>query len=294
MVNPVYTVRLENLRVEAVLDSGFTGRMEFSDEVHAHAYYELVLAAEGRVWVEPDRVAPLLLEEGQICLLPPGIYHRIRPAEENSGKLAVRFQCGQEGRGQLYRPATEALNHCREAVRLAEPKRLCHILQELRQELQTRGIAQELLLQNILSQCFFLLLRQLMPEENTDAANETGEDPARLLQIEDFLLQNFHEPITEQTLAAYMHLSKRQVSRVLAQSYGKSFRTLLVELRLQQAARLLTETTLPVEQVASQVGYTSLSGFYAAFRKAYCTTAGNYRKTAKTRHNSDKGTQCAE
>lgn len=57
-----------------------------------------------------------------------------------------------------------------------------------------------------------------------------------------------------------------------------TFREKLVELRMTLAAHLLATTDLPVETVAEQVGYRSLSGFFIAFRSRYGTGASEYRR----------------
>ena len=137
-------------------------------------------------------------------------------------------------------------------------------------------------LQNLLQQIFLLLIDQLSAHRETQMAPDIPRDPVRRLQLEEYLGENFRNPITEEALAHHMHLSKRQISRVLMEFYGKSFRKLLVEMRLQEAARLLRQTSLPIEEIAAQVGYTSVSGFYTAFRKTHGTTAGNYRKIHKS------------
>ena len=75
-----------------------------------------------------------------------------------------------------------------------------------------------------------------------------------------------------------MHISKRQLSRVLRQLYGTSFRKLLIDVRMSRAVQLLDTTELPAEEIAAQVGYHSVSGFYDAFRKKYGMPVGSYRK----------------
>lgn len=275
--NPVYTVHLEDLRLEVVLDSGFLAGLSFSDEIHAHAYYELILALQDGVRIEVSRQPGFLLQAGQACLIPPGIYHRATAAQPHAGKLAVRFHDAREGRGSLYQPLSKALENCHCPIALGDQPMLHRTLLELRRELQDPQLGQELFLQSLLQQSFLLLFRQLSAEyAGADTAREEG-DAARRLQLEDFLSRKFHLPITQQDLSEHMHLSRRQTSRILQKIYGKSFRSLLVEIRLQRAAQLLAETGLPVDQVAQRCGYTSLSGFYDAFRKTYGTTAGQYR-----------------
>ena len=275
--NLTYTVKLEDLRIEAVLDSGFLGDLSFSDEVHAHAYYELVWAVAGSIRIESPQSATVQLCVGEVCLIPSGFYHRVRADEEGSGKLAVRFHCTKAGKGCLYQNFFGALSQQHTPLFLGNQPQFCLCLQTLRRELCTPDLAQAPYLQSLLVQLFCLLMRQL-PTDVQSHSPVTEEDLSRRLQLEEYLQQNFHAPITEAIAAEYMHLSKRQLSRVIREIYGKSFRHLLIDIRLHYAAQLLTETDLPVEEIALRAGYTSLSGFYDAFRKYSGSTAGQYRK----------------
>jgi AraC-like DNA-binding protein len=79
-------------------------------------------------------------------------------------------------------------------------------------------------------------------------------------------------------LAKKMNISKRQLSRILKQLFGTSFRQLLIDVRLNRAAQLLIETDASAEEIAAAVGYTSMSGFYSAFKDRFSISVGRYRK----------------
>ena len=278
--NPVISARLDDIRFEAVLDNGFIGDYSFSGDIHSHTYYELILAARGGVWIEPANQSPLYLQEGQACLLMPGIYHQVYAADSTSKKLAIRFHYTREGAGSLFPLLDHALQCCKIPVLIGNSQ-LHPVFLNLQQQLHSVSVTRALFLQNLLQQAFLLLIDQLSAHTDPEATPAVSQDSTRRLQLEEYLEENFRNPITEEDLARHMHLSKRQVSRVLRGFYGKSFRKLLVEMRLQEAARLLRRTDLPVEEIAVRVGYTSLSGFYTAFRKMHGKAVGNYRKMHK-------------
>ncbi|MGB0774601.1 MAG: helix-turn-helix domain-containing protein [Akkermansiaceae bacterium] len=56
----------------------------------------------------------------------------------------------------------------------------------------------------------------------------------------------------------------------------------LVNLRINEAARLLRETSMPIKEIAQRVGYGSAVAFHNAFRKARQETPGSYRKNHRT------------
>jgi len=49
-------------------------------------------------------------------------------------------------------------------------------------------------------------------------------------------------------------------------------------MKMKEAARLLSETLLPVKAVAQKVGFTQPSNFHRSFVKVYKTTPRQFRK----------------
>ncbi|RKQ23759.1 AraC family transcriptional regulator [Mediterraneibacter sp. gm002] len=66
-------------------------------------------------------------------------------------------------------------------------------------------------------------------------------------------------------------------SLILKKYRGKSFQQYLIEVRMKYAKQLLEQTTLPVKQIAQQVGYENVSHFYHLFEKYYGKTPKEVR-----------------
>ncbi|RGH37913.1 AraC family transcriptional regulator [Firmicutes bacterium AM41-5BH] len=66
-------------------------------------------------------------------------------------------------------------------------------------------------------------------------------------------------------------------SLILKKYRGKSFQQYLIEVRMNYAKQLLEQTTLPVKQIAQQVGYENVSHFYHLFEKYYGKTPKEVR-----------------
>jgi AraC-like DNA-binding protein len=67
-------------------------------------------------------------------------------------------------------------------------------------------------------------------------------------------------------VARELHVSARTLKRKLAE-YGATYSTLLDEIRLRDALRLLEGTRLPVDEIAARVGYTDRANFTRAFKR---------------------------
>ncbi|MFA5939752.1 MAG: AraC family transcriptional regulator ligand-binding domain-containing protein [Sinimarinibacterium sp.] len=78
------------------------------------------------------------------------------------------------------------------------------------------------------------------------------------------------------TIAARLHISSRTLKRRL-QQHGVSFQQLVNEARQRDAVRLLKETSLSIEQIAEQLGYSEASNFVRAFRRMTGRTPSEVR-----------------
>ncbi len=85
---------------------------------------------------------------------------------------------------------------------------------------------------------------------------------------------------TLETLARELGISARQLRRAIRQEFGVSPVELAQTRRLLLAKQLLTETKLPMIDVALASGFASLRRFNALFRSHYSMTPSRIRRTA--------------
>jgi AraC family transcriptional regulator, regulatory protein of adaptative response / methylphosphotriester-DNA alkyltransferase methyltransferase len=83
-------------------------------------------------------------------------------------------------------------------------------------------------------------------------------------------------------LARRVATSRRQLQRSFTEAGETSFRTYLQRIRMERAAELLRTGTLPVNQVASAVGYRQPAQFAKAFRRHHGTPPSAFRDAAGT------------
>lgn len=285
LVDLVLSARIDDVHIRTVLDTGFVNLFKMTGDTHAHAYYELLVAVDTDFFVDLSDGRELRILPGAVCLMPPGIYHRTRKAEEHSRMLALRFDCTREGVGKTYDIVCRGLLRRSSAELLPDCDHLCAGVRKLAGELGCGQLGEMAYVESLLVQIYIELFRRLC--EGLEGASgrqkqKINELDMRRLRIEEYFFNHYSENVVAEDLAREMNLSRRQLGRVLEKTYGMGFRKLLVEARLQHAAQLLRESDLPVATVAAQVGYTSLSGFYTAFAEKFGTSAAKYRKKSGT------------
>ena len=76
-------------------------------------------------------------------------------------------------------------------------------------------------------------------------------------------------------------LSGSHFQRLYKKHFGKSFTEELIIFRIDRAKYLLRNTSMPVQQVAEECGYTNCAHFMRQFRERENMSAGQYRKAEK-------------
>ena len=94
-----------------------------------------------------------------------------------------------------------------------------------------------------------------------------------------YLAQNYSDPELSLTdLCHYLGFSCSYFSTLFKQKTGLNYSHYITSLRLEQAARLLTDTDDTALSIGYQVGYSAPNYFSRAFKKFYGISPSRYRK----------------
>ena len=93
-----------------------------------------------------------------------------------------------------------------------------------------------------------------------------------------FLLENFDRAITLEELSRHLHVSIPTCNRLLNKSVGKTFKSLLIEMRINHACLQLVDTDRPIIEIAQASGFSNLSNFNRRFKAVTNATPTSYRK----------------
>lgn len=126
---------------------------------------------------------------------------------------------------------------------------------------------------------------RLAPLEAVSRASTDRLPPARpaVLRAIDFMRAESHRPIGTDQVAEAAGMSRRTLERVFNADLGRTVHDYFVELRVQNACRLLRQTDLPLEDVSLNSGYTSLPSFMRMFAARMGSTPREYREHCKRR-----------
>lgn len=247
---------------DALLD----GRYRWSSKRHCHADYELHLILDGSCIVHIE-TGQYTLQPGNALLIAPGQYHQPLETSENFHRLCICFSLSQ---GELSRALAQVVPSC-EVLTMEFQEAAQGILREL----ASPSPFGSTLLHGYLEQLLVMLLRKLKIAPRSTPSPMASD--LRTAVIDEYFESHITD-CSEAELAKSLHLSTRQLSRVLQRDYGMSFRQKRTGARMDYAGFLLRTTKQSIGEVCTTVGYQSEAVFYRNFKAHFGLSPQQYRK----------------
>ena len=91
-------------------------------------------------------------------------------------------------------------------------------------------------------------------------------------------MQMHYQTVTLSKLALAFNYSERQVIRIFKKNTGKGFSELLTEIRMNKAIQLLKNKDIPINGIASMLGYSSTYYFNKVFLETFTFSPESFRK----------------
>lgn len=253
---------------------------------HTHNYIEIIYMCNGTTTHLINNRTPIVLETGDFLFLNQNVTQEIMPASHDD--IAVNFFVLPEFFDKLF-PMVEEETNLRSFLigSLKHEKSLVDYLHfQTHDVLPIQNLAENMIWSllnkqtnqhNIMQSTMGLLFLQLM--NYTDLMNQGSSNQFEQNMIFT-ALKYIDESYKEGTLAELSTILNQPtyyVSKLIKKHSGETFKSLLQNKRLNQAAELLENTQLPVEDIIGIVGYDNTSYFHRKFKEHYGVTPKTYR-----------------
>jgi transcriptional regulator GlxA family with amidase domain len=124
-----------------------------------------------------------------------------------------------------------------------------------------------------------LFLRRSGNQAQFSAALQRQEkEPPRLRDISTFVVDHIDEPMLVERIARRTGMSPRTLSRWCREHLGESPAALVRRLRVDEARRLLEETSLPLKDITARTGLGDASTLWRVFTQRLGVTPAAYRQ----------------
>ena len=243
-------------------------------ETHYHSAVEIVLVEKGEaVYTLPDRTC--IVSAGQVLILPPQCAHACshKPGTQRYVFLFEPHIFGSLRDLSVYAQRLSQSSYLEDDTVYRREVR--DLLLQAAETFQARKPMWN-------SLCYSLLIRLYSVLGREWAQQSAGPEPVNIdseimNSVLSYIGQHYGEKIHLDDAAAFSGFSKYYFSRAFKKYFGVTFTDYLTRCRLEAAMKLLTQTRMPIRQVAEQSGFGSVATFNRIFRAAMSCTPSRYR-----------------
>lgn len=252
-------------------------------DTHFHQEVELVYVMEGelRLYVMEREYH---LKRGDICVINSNEEHRIETQGEiTTAHLFITYS--------LIRSVYNGVSSFFFCNSTSEDDERYEKLRELLNQLLKRKMfcekeAEEEQHEYEYLSVFYKVLGYLTSNFIKKAKTDAGmsmqqKSQMRTLQINEYIMNNYNQPISLKSLADTLYLSEGYLSRYFKKIYNMSFSAYLRQVRLSHAMSELLYTDKAILQIALDNGFSSISFFNKVFKEEYGKSPSHIRNSAK-------------
>ena len=135
---------------------------------------------------------------------------------------------------------------------------------------------------NILDCLMTLILCELINVFENDLSHEKKDSAETAVGPIIRYIEHNYNTCTLKSTARFFNMHPNYLSVYLKKYTGLTYKKLIQKQRIRQAANLLKNSSLSVEDISFHVGYSNINFFYQKFREEYECTPGEYRTLLET------------
>jgi AraC-like DNA-binding protein len=251
---------------------------------HRHNYVEVIYMIQGST-THLINHQKYILQEGDILFLSPSSLQEIEPAAQDD--IAVNFMIRPSFFDSIFTilPAEETplrsfLIQCikgtdNRGCLLFHTKDIIPI-ENLLENLIWNMMTDEPNRRSLNEMTMGLLLINLMNHSEKAEILDQSYDNQLVLKLLQYIEQNYQNASLEE-FAQREKTDLYTISRFIKHKTGHTYKELLTDKRMKQAAFLLKNTPLTIDEISLHIGYENTSFFHRLFKRYYGMTPRQYR-----------------
>ncbi len=249
----------------------------FGEHRHADMEFNYCISGDFDIIIDKNLYH---IKAGEIAVISPMVSHGI-PQSEYRGKRVLTVTLGASflkkhftrfSKNQFPSPVC-VLSDLSEAH-----KKLRLLLEESAELCDAQGENAELMLEGNLYKICAYLINQF----STEGAGEQNDTDLRMVEnIEkalELIYYHYAEPLTVEDAAIATGYGKSNFCKIFKLIAGDTFHNLLNRQRVENACGFLSETAMPISEIAQEVGFADAKTFCRVFKTILGITPGEYRR----------------
>ena len=214
----------------------------------------------------------LRLQEGRGYILPAGETLQLRPPEGVFEQLYIHFNSTLPGGIELFSFLDCPVEIDGDKLQEQQPKNWMDCFSPGKQQDVLGSLNQEALLR--------LLLNPFIAE-GVKKAPEKQDAMARFEKVITYIDMHYHKPIKVKKLADMAFLQPTYFSNTFAKHFGVAPQRYICQVRINKAQHMLEHSTMPIKEIAGEVGYDDELYFSRLFKNYVGIPPTVYRQQRK-------------
>ncbi|WP_462409538.1 AraC family transcriptional regulator [Neobacillus sp. Marseille-QA0830] len=256
--------------------------------MHIHQYIELIYVYQGKctVIMQEDEVN---LFEGGVIMIDKNTPHTIKQTTTSDIVIEMKVKHDYLSAGFLRRFTNKSIISQFLIDSLIDTRRANNYLffpyetksnvVGIMEHIMCEYFEKDVFTAEMIDAYLFILFTELIRHSNT-ITTQNDQNKHKDTIVLNFLkyIDDHFRDCSLTMMANHYKYHPNYISAVLKKATGKSFKDLLQNQRLNKAALYLTNTDLPIPDIAEEVGYSSVSFFYKKFNEVFHVTPKEYRE----------------
>ena len=257
--------------------------------LHNHNYVEIVYVAAGSCENLFEK-SSFPMKRGDVCILAPNAMHALSCTNDGSCILNMminrrffdkRFLSLLRG-GELLVEYLEGILFEREvSPYILFPTGEDALLQNIARAMLTETIHMPYAYERALALTIGQFLLQLVRDYEAEAIvpGKSGSSQNELIVGVLSYLSVHYNQVTLADTAKYFGYSPSYLSRIIREQTGKTFNTIIAQLQMEQAIRLMDSGARNLTEIAQEIGCFDTSHFNKKFKAAYGVSPRQYMES---------------
>lgn len=255
---------------------------------HRHIFFEMIYVLSGSC-IQHIGQEELLLKEGEFCLLAPDVTHSIGVFDASIViNILIRRSTFEDIFYDILRDTNKIalfFNHS-----LFANMQNTHLIFNTNKDPVLKDYVLNMFLEylnkakyyeKILNSELMILFGKLlqMYEDKIQYSPQTRKGNETCMYMITYI-EDHYQTVSLAKVAEHFHFSQAYCSRLIKEYTGKSFTSILQNIKFKKALSLLENSNISIAEISHLVGFENVEHFNRLFKKIYHLTPGQYRRTA--------------
>lgn len=273
-----------NLENKYELEVHWMRAMKLEDEwkikMHRHSSVEVHIVKEGSSFVSLKN-KEFEVSEGEVYITAPGIYHAQKNGQKKSyTEYSLNFSIKEIKSDDFeIKNMVEVLNKAK-PYPFCDENKLIEKFEEALKEAYLKPFGYRNKIKNIVEAMVIDCARCIIKNEKIDKFEDRNETKRnyKFLEFKKYVNDNINMPLKASEIANHIHISERQLLRIVKKSEGVSVKEYISNIKYKKAEEHLKNDKKSISQIAEELGFSNAYYFSRFFKERSGWPPSVYRK----------------